>query len=201
MDSSLSWNEHTKQLLSSLLKYIGFFRIVRTLLPIDGLTQLYSSLIESRLTYGIEVWGTSKTNATYILPLYKFQKKLLKTMTFSAMDVKSKPLFEKFKILTIFQLYHYKMSILAYKIIKEDQSLAKKFGIEQPIPVIQLHSHETRNALTQLFIPSILHNRSMSREIFKIWNSLPVAIRNLQSLFKFKNQVKQFIFTDFNEVA
>lgn len=59
LDSHLSWSDHIDHVISSIKPIIGILYKARDLLPRDVRSMIYFSMIHSRLTYMIEIWGSA----------------------------------------------------------------------------------------------------------------------------------------------
>ena len=70
-------------------------------------------MVQPYLTYGILLWGNA--NKMYLNKLYKLQKRAVRMISNSSYLSHSKPLFEKFNILNIFQMYEKESNIFMYK--------------------------------------------------------------------------------------
>ena len=73
------------------------------------------------------------------------------------------------------------------------EQISKRF-----LPLTLQHSHQTRS-LTKgnLYIPSsqlLVQQRTLNYFGSKLWNNIPVEVRNAPSLSTFKEQLKKFLF-------
>ena len=73
----------------------------------------YSSLVLPYLTYGILLWGNA--NKIYLDKVHKLQKRALRIISNSSYLCHSKPLFEKYNMLNIFQMYDKEIGVFMYK--------------------------------------------------------------------------------------
>ena len=72
IDENLSWKQHISYLNSKISRTLFTINQVKHFLPYDSLTKLYSTLVESHLSYGIMTWGNASECAKYkILLLQK----------------------------------------------------------------------------------------------------------------------------------
>lgn len=143
------------------------------------------------LIYGNVVWGN--TYKTKLIPILNIQKKILRLLTFSPYREHSKPLFDKYKILNIYQINDFLIGQFMFKYHQNNLPLSFKnfFTTNKDI-----HSYNTRNCM------NICQNRnktnygvhSLKNKGGKFWNELPVKLKSLQnSLSSFKKQLKEFI--------
>ena len=131
IDDKLSWQSHVKYLNTKLKCEIGKLNGIRNLIPSELYKNLYHTLFESHLSYGITAWGGISKSA--IEPIFITQKKCIRVMfgdreayldkfktcararpyenrflgpEFYRREA-SKPLFNSNKLLTVHNLYKY----------------------------------------------------------------------------------------------
>ena len=78
IDEKLKWGPHIKYLNSKLKCEIGKLYKMKGCLPTDLHANLYHTLFESHLGYGISVWGGSSVRK--LEPLFITQKKCIRIM-------------------------------------------------------------------------------------------------------------------------
>ena len=91
IDSSLSWNDHIRNIHISVSRGIGVLYRIKNLVSQKSLTILYNALILPYITYCNIVWGNcglTKTNSILLL-----QKRALRLITNSHYFANSEPLF------------------------------------------------------------------------------------------------------------
>jgi len=105
---SLSWKDHTAQLIPKLSKACYVLRRIRPFMSLEALKSVYYSYFHSLLSYGIMFWG----NSSYILHNFRLQKKALRIiMGLRTRDSCRKP----FKLLRILPLQsQYILSLLMF---------------------------------------------------------------------------------------
>ena len=142
LDKKLSFEPHVNYLCKKLCCCIGSMKRMRNFIPEKLKIDLYHTLFESHLSYGIFVWGG--IGIAKINKLFTVQKRCIrmlfgdynrcknKSMTcvrtrlFENQKLGSsffekehrKPLFNEHKILTVHNLYAYHCTIEIYKILK-----------------------------------------------------------------------------------
>ena len=153
IDDQLKWDAHVRALNSKLKCEIGKLCRIRKVVPQDQFKELYHTLFESHLGFGISVWGGISSNK--LEPLFVTQKKCIRIMfgdkeaylnkmctsarTRPKLDQKlgrdfyekehTKPLFKLNSLLTVHNLYKYTCLMEMFKIIKleEPSSLLSLF--------------------------------------------------------------------------
>jgi hypothetical protein len=142
IDNKLTWNAHITSLVKKLKCCTGQLNRLRESVPNQLLKDLYHTLFESHLSYGISVWGnvpstkmtpvaTSQKHCIRVLfgdrqaYLAKFETcvraRSTETQILGAefyQKEHTKPLFNTREILTTQNLYHYHTLLETYKIIK-----------------------------------------------------------------------------------
>ena len=78
IDENLYWHMHAEYVYNSLVKYIGIFNHVKTIISRKIARQLYFAFIHSRIICGIEVFGDCANE--YLQKLQVIQNKLLKLL-------------------------------------------------------------------------------------------------------------------------
>ena len=135
------------------------------------------------LKYGLLLWGTA--NVGYMNKVYRLQKRALRIITNSAYLCPTKPLFKKFNMLNIFDMYTNELAIFMYKY--KNGMLPPSFnGIF--ITHLETHKYNTRNK-SDFQLPM-----QKGKNIFtlgpKIWNNLPKVNKIAGSLGQFKMNLK-----------
>jgi hypothetical protein len=181
IDDKLSWTPHIQNLTKKLKCHIGCINRIKNNIPSGLHKQLYHTLFESHLTYGITVWG----GGTYskLEPLLNMQKKCLRILfgdkeayldkfktsarcrpygnqilgqEFHAKE-NSKPLYNDNEILTIHNLYLYHTCNEVFKILK----------YRTPISLYSLYIRSTRKD-SLLITPTSSHHFIFRSS--EIWN-------------------------------
>ena len=142
IDENLNWYSHLSKLTKKLASCSGMLNRIRDNIPCELHKDLYHTLFESHLTYGITVWGGVAVSK--IDPLFKAQKRCVRIMfgdkeaylnkfktsarsrTINNQKLgpdfyqkeHTKPLFRKHQIMTVFNLYLYHLINDVFKILK-----------------------------------------------------------------------------------
>ena len=105
IDEEPSWKYHINHIASKISKMTSIMAKARHHLTSKTLLTLYHTMIYPYLNYCNNIWGS--TYPTRLLSIFKTQKKIVMTMTFSNYNDDTKPLFQSLKILNIYQLNTY----------------------------------------------------------------------------------------------
>ena len=147
------------------------------------------------IQYGIVVWGL--THKSYLNSIYIIQKIVIKAMTFS--DVMSQsappPLFHQLEILKLQDIHILQTVSFVYNCVRD-------LGPDHFNSYFQknstIHHCNTRQASREdlfLFRRSTNHFGLKSIKFFgeKLWNTIPVKLRNSLSLFMLPKEFKMLI--------
>ena len=191
IDNKLSWSDHIKALTKKLSCCIGSLNQIIESIPERLHKDLYHTLFESYLSYGISVWGGCSN--TKLFPLFKAQKKVMRVVfgdrvkflekfktCVRARPIKeqaltseffkkesSKPLFNSHGFLTLQNLYYLHSCCEIFKIFK----------YKSPISLHNLFKFSNR-ACKNLYLITPLPSESYTYRMSKIWN----LARNILSL-------------------
>ena len=190
VDNKLKWHEHIIYIKNKVSRAIGIIYKARKYANKQTVKQMYYTFVFPYLIYCCEIWGN--TSHTYLDPLIKCQKKIIRIMTFSQYDAHSKPLFMKLHILDLQKLIIHRIALMMYK--HSVQLL--------PVPVSNLfiknssiHKYNTRSC-------NMLHTKIGSSEVtyanfsyhgVHIWNIMERNIPSSISYNGFKYLSKKFI--------
>ena len=204
IDDKLSWQPHISSLVKKLSSSTGILNRIKDCVPEDIHKDLYHTLFESHLAYGITVWGGVSNNK--LLPLFRVQKKCMRILFgdkkayLAKLETcvrtrphdcqllgaefyekeHSKPLFNSKNILTVHNLYIYHCTLEVYKVLK----------LRRPISVHSLFTVSKRKE-TLLITTHPTHQFTYQAGI--IWNKIrqnlsildfSVSIASLKSLVK-----------------
>ena len=93
VDNKLKWHEHIIYIKNKVSRAIGIIYKARKYANKQTVKQMYYTFVFPYLIYCCEIWGN--TSHTYLDPLIKCQKKIIRIMTFSQYDAHSKtPVYE-----------------------------------------------------------------------------------------------------------
>ena len=107
IDENLSWKQHISYLNSKISKTLFTIKQVKHFLPYDSLKKLYSTLVESHLSYGILAWGNANESTKYKTLL--LQKRAIRAINKANYNSHTEPLFKRSKILKLNDLYELKV--------------------------------------------------------------------------------------------
>ena len=181
VDSKLSFAHHIENISNKISKSVGVIRKLSNFLPKSILGKIYSSLVHPYLVYGVEIWGHSRCSK--IAKLLNIQNRCLKIISTPSLNIMSSD-----KISQYFSLNK------LYQILFLDRLPSIKTSISNNQVS---HTHSTRFIQNNRLLcpPANLAIRqySFSYKTIKLWNAVPLEIRQSNSYFSFKNKLRSFL--------
>lgn len=180
IDKNLKWTCHIQNLTNKIRRLIHKFYLIRKILNKKLLIQIYKSLVESIIRYGIVVWGGLCDNAlrqlcitqNYILRVIFFKDRLYSTNLLYSDD-----------ILNIREIYYLSNCIFCFK-LQNKKDLVN-------------HRYQTRsNVNKMMMVPFKKYNANQRFTTVlapKIYNILPLEIRAINNYKCYVNKCKNFI--------
>ena len=190
LDEKLAWNEHINGLCSKIARSIGVINKLN-FLPSRILRNLYFTLLHSHLNYCNIIWASS--NLTNLRRLHKLQKKAVRIICNLPFNAHTSLLFQSLKILSIFDMYKLNTACYMYSCHRKllPSPLRKYFAVNSDKHV----QHTRRN--DDFYVPfsrTSVSQRSLAFSGPKLWNSLPLSLKNAPSLQSFKKNYKHYLF-------
>ena len=164
---------------------------IRHLLPLSTATALANSLVSSKLDYCNSLYsGISQANLN---KLQRIQNSLARVITNTSKYQHITPTLKKLHWLPIKQRIDYKLCLLTYKTLTNQQLTYLYNSLSFPS-----HSVSTRSSdslvLSIPYVRSSLGKRAFSVIGPRLWNSLPPDTRNSSSLPIFRSKLKTHLF-------
>ena len=181
LDDRLNFSYHIQNMCNKISKTCGILYRASDCIPQNILINLYYSLVYPHLLYGILIWGDAADSHMSCIIL--IQKRLIRILTSSDYLAPTSPLFLLTKILPIRYVYKFAVGIFMY-----GQHMSNSI-------LYPSHDHDTRSRTdaTLTFQRLGQCQRSLSFNGPKIWNSIPLSIRNSSSLLTFKKKYKHHL--------
>ena len=141
IDEKLNWKYHIDHIRKKLSKCTGILIKARKYLPKECLRNLYFTFAYPYFTYCIHVWG--KTYSSYLDPIVKIQKRIVRIISHSNYREHSAPLFTKLGILNLNDIYKFSIATFMYKFTTCDlPNVFKGMFIKNRV----VHDYSTRQA-------------------------------------------------------
>ena len=185
IDDGLKFTEHVNNTHLKISRAIGAIRRIRPCINDCILRKLYYSLVYPHINYGIVVWGNSSNLC--INKMCSLQRRFMRMFSQNAINYAG-------EMFTYNSIYEYFTCIKFYKCFNLGIHSYFTEHIRNYVPV---HSHRTRFTDNErLNLPR--HRLASSQKCFlyssiKVWNTLPMYLRNLSSMNSFKSNLKLHI--------
>lgn len=179
IDKHLSWKPHCEHLISKLSSLAYQFRNLRTVLDESQLVALYYAQVESRLRYGVCLWGSS----TLFPRVFVSQKRILRCIAGVPRGHTCRTLFERYRLLTLPAVYMFEICLYIY-------SNKHKF-----LRVCDKHNLNTRHK-NDLYLPLtkyLITGKSPDYLGVRLFNKLPADITSVVGCARFKRKLKSFL--------
>ena len=195
IDEHLKWDKHINHICNNLSKNFHMFYSIRNLLTNQLKKQLYYSLVHSKISYGIEIYGAC--NITLMNKVQIMQNKLLKVLYNLPFRTDTNDLHANLGLLKIRDIYESRILKFVYESVhKHSISQLKNYYRYQH----SIHLHNTRNE-NDLYLKRIFTKFGESTLHFtgaRLWNSLDDNIRKSVSINVFKSSLKNKISSSYN---
>ena len=185
-DQSLTFDIHCSELSKKMMKRFFLFKRLREFIPFNTLLQLYNSLIQPLMDYGICIWAFG--SSCHVNKIQKIQNKFARLILQNYnYNIHSITLVSELKWQTVLQRRDYFTALTMYQIIHGIAPSAM-----QNYFYINTHDLSTRHG-NDLQTPLV--NVEFLRKSFlyngpNLWNRLPEALKSCPTLNIFKNYYK-----------
>ena len=182
-----------------LSQRIGVLKRIRSCLPMKQRLLYYNTMIISVLHYVSPVWTScDKENFS---PVFKLQTRAARVISDANNQASSVKLFNSLQWLPFYEEVKIAKCCVAYKRIKGEVPLY----IEDSLRLnSQQHSRVTRYSNINFICPKFNRvtegGRSFAVSTCQLWNSLSLDLRNAVSLESFKNNYRNILFKEQQEL-
>ena len=166
----------------------GIIRRVSNLIPPNVKLKIYYALIYSRITYAITIWGRSLAISKNLC--HNALRRAWNVVFFGT-NARTPP--EK-RVMSFDSIFEYCTAVKLYKILllHNHEYFARNFA-----NLTVEHNYNTRfNASSKFNTPFFSRTKCQNSFIYqsvRIWNSIPLNIREAPSLRNFKTLLKKFL--------
>ena len=196
IDKHLTWNEHISLLCKKLRPKVGIFSRLRHILPLETMFTVYMAIIQSKLDYGLTIWGNA--SKVDIQTVQRVQSRCARLMTGCFdQDTSSLGILAQLGILNVTQRFQYFLGTLMFKCFNNN---APNYMCDTITRMHGLHNHNTRNEYLLRIPPSQTNygKRSFSNAGSCLWNSLPDVVKASSTTELFKSQMRNHLFASVN---
>lgn len=191
IDDTLSWNSHINSLCSQIARQVGNLKRLKQKLNTRPLKTIYFSMIQSKLYYIVNAWGSAK--ATLIKRVAVLQSRALKQVFRLLILHPTKTLYSVVapNILPITSIY--KKSIVTYV----QQCLLNCIHHNSQFEYISHQANTRLRGSKKLKLPKIrtmkYGTHSIRSNAANFYNTLPQDITELKDIRKFKSEVTKWL--------
>ena len=184
IDNKINFRNRINYITGKIAKHAGILYRIKHCLPLKARITYYNSFVLPYLNFNILHWGN--TNASHLQPLVVMQKRIIRTIADADYLAHSLPLFKKSNLLKKADLYKFHAIVDTHKKI-----LKGGYEIE--------HNVNTRHR--NLSKPKY-HRLDRTRQSIatsgpNFWNDLPIELRSLTSIPRFKKNLKTFLLSKY----
>jgi hypothetical protein len=210
VEDNLKYHQTIHNIITKLQPHMHSFKFANKLLPLKTMTELYYIHIYPHLISNISIWGSNDPRKTYLQPLIRAQKKIIRLIRNVPPHSHTKPIMSQLQILNITNLYTLRVSAEMHPFIFPAKHLNRPEHNHIYTPVSEIHDHATRYSHQQhIFIPNTKRHSTIKQPVYttehftqqhtSIWNSLPHHLRKISSHKTFKAQIKLYLLNNQNE--
>ena len=154
---------------------------------------LFHSMIYSRVSYCIEVYGNATRNI--LQPLHVACNRVLRTLQGLSRFSNVKDLYIAYDVLPVHLLHKFRMAKMIYKCLNSNIAVPTVIGAMFDLNHA-CHSYPTRISETKYLYKKSgsAFNKSYVNDACSDWNLIPIKIRNAGSLPSFMKQYKSYLF-------
>ena len=191
LDKNFNFRSHISAICSSCIYHIRYPRRIHRHLDLDGAKLLANALTSRRFDYCNSLLsGITETDFT---KLQRALNRLARVVTTSPPFTGSIQLLRSLYWLPVKYRVHFKICLLTYEVLHEEQPVYHRSLIAISLPSRSLRS----NRRITLSIPRTKTNtgaRAFSSCAPSLWNNLPLSVRSATSVATFRRCLKTYFF-------
>ena len=182
IDNNLNWRGHIQYLTKKISSALFLLRRMSQIGSQQISLTVYYTLIQSVITYGINLWGAS--NETNVQQIFRLQKKAVRYINNLGYRDSCQTTFRQLQILTVPSLFIY-------------QTLLHNFDTLHTLPRLgDTHEHNTRHRTQLAYTKHTTHSyeKHSSYLTAKLFNKLPTEIKSTTAIKKnFKKSLRDYL--------
>ena len=190
IDTTLSWDEQITKMTKKISSCLGVIKRARKFITEDCAIQLYNALIAPHFDYCSEVWGD--TYDAHLDRLQKLQNRAARIVTKSGYYASGKQLLKKLSWDNLEKRRRKRKATMMFKIMNNMAPLYLQRLFNKAEKTYSLR--DTKGALALPKPRTEYLKKSLSYSGATLWNSLPLNIREITKLSKFKSQLNEITF-------
>jgi Reverse transcriptase (RNA-dependent DNA polymerase) len=188
IDETLKWKTHIDYIYKKLVKFVGIFYKLRSVLPFDCLKKMYFAFVHPHLLYGIEVYGNATITA--LDKLNKLNNKILRILLNKQIRTPVMELYKEYNTFPISILYQMQMLIFVQKCVYHNDILPPVFH-NIFMDNKSLHKYDTRRKSDlHLSCANSVGQLCLDYRCVVLWNDLSDDLKTCCSSMAFKKKLK-----------
>ncbi len=190
-DSNLKWNHHIAHLCKKISPKVGLLGRLKKILPTQYVELIYKSIVQPHIDYCITVWGNADNK--YLDKVQGLQNRAARIITGNYnWYIRGIELVKQLGWQNVRERRDYFTALLVHKAIHNTSPdmIQDLFTLSNEIQSRQTRSSSTNN----LYVPRVnkhVFNQSLQVAGARVWNSLPVDLRNITNFNAFKYRLKK----------
>lgn len=196
LDDKLSFNDQAMICAKKAATKVNLLYRISKMIPVNSKKLVYNSIVLPHLNYCSPVLFTC--NKEQILPLQKIQNRALRIILDCNYDTPRKEMLEALNMLSVAQMIKLNVLVMIFKIIHEMMPIYLRKNL---IFTNNIHEMSTRqNTTNELRLPNFKMDSTRKNVFYngiKMYNELPITIRNSETLAKFKRECTKHIKNNF----
>ena len=201
MQNNLKHYATIAHIIKKLQPTMQSFKYATKFLPTSRMLSLYYEQVYPHFLYAITIWGSPDPKKTYLQPLIRTQKRIVRLIKNVPPRTHTKPIMAELGILSITNIYKLRASTEQHPFIYPSAELNRPDHIHHYIYASEIHEHKTRYAEQRhQYIPNPCQYSKtrqphhtmdeLTRQYSKSWNELPLTIRQVSNIRTFKTMLK-----------
>lgn len=189
--ADLKWREHYYKISRKAYGIISTLARLRRLgYKQKLLMSLYRALLEPILFYGLPVWGNTFLNTKQLFQI--MQNDALRAIYGIRRHQSVRYIYRQQQLLDVTSAVKFKIGSMVFKAVHLGVPLSFPLDFSAKPPQYELRSNGQK-FISQKFCRTVLSEQSPEVAFVKLWNSIPVNIRESATLTKFKREYKAYL--------
>jgi hypothetical protein len=192
LQENLKFNKHVSEVTSLISKSNGIIYSLKHILPLKSLITLYYSIVYSNINIHILARGGSVK--AVLKHVNVAHNNVIRNLSLETDRIRNTVLYKALDILNIQEIYNYRCVEFIYVTLRgRNRLMADVITINS-----WTHEYDTRrlNEYRHPFCRININKSYFLCNAFTMWNSVPLNIKNVNSLPTFKKKCKQYFLNE-----
>lgn len=134
LEGNMSWNSQTNEIIKKIRSLMPIIRKIRDVINEPIKKEVYYAIIESRLKYGIEIWGSM--GIANMEKVQRAQNKILRVLYNLNSRKSMKSFYQEREILSVQSLHLTHMTVKAWQLLKNERE-SEKIRLNSLLPDVE----------------------------------------------------------------